>query len=249
MAKGRKHRESWAPNELADQFGLRREDVREAVRTGLLRTNNGRVYLDDMMAYVRGRGEIENLPSLLAHHAALQVRVMRLEAVIKFITDTIGLHQFSIDFSDEELRGLVAKAKEGVERLTAGYVACIIDVMLALTDRDLRRMDEVTGESRAWRHLIFHLEDLDDRMTARTDLMGDHRFQVLRNDLRLTISHVRTHAFFSLALTDPETDPHYLLDQLCRRASKVTIPSKRTPQDVRASIAKLLTNAAASRSS
>ena len=246
MSHPSKGRESWDLNEFANRFGLRRKDVQEAVTTGLLHTVGGRIYLDDMLAYIKSRNEIEDLPSLLAHHAALQVRVMRLENIVKFVTDTIGMHQLAVDFTDDELARIIGRAKAGVDRLTDGYIAVIIDVVLALTDRDLRRMDAATGEPRSWRHLIFHLEDLDDRLSARTDLMGDTRFQALRNDLRMALSHLRSHAYFSLALTNPDTDPHELLGRLCQRASKVYVPARRTIHDIRRSLDRLISTPARS---
>lgn len=228
------------PREFADRYGVKLEDVREAFEAGIGESAGGEVYLDSMLAYMRAHREIENYPSLIHKTAALQARVSRLEQMLRFMVDTIGIHQLAIEYSDEELAGLIARSKLGLPALRDGHVAALIDVLLSLNDTHLRRMETVTGEEKAWRHLVLFAEDVDDRLAARTDLLHDPRFRVLRLDLAMAITHLKAHAKFAMALTDPDADPSEMMGRLCQRASKVRLPGRRSLSDIRQSVGKLL---------
>jgi hypothetical protein len=215
--------------EIADRLGIPLEAVKSYVRTRLVKGSQGRYSLDDILAIRDAGRDIKDLTTLVAEVASLKAEVMRQRQLFQFLLRVAALQQHTREFSDEQLLQILNMAKAGlagfgpVNLKTMGKVKHLIDVALCLTDLDLRRLESVSGESRCWRTIIFLLEDINDALSRRPDLVENLTVIRLRTELAVARQQVASHGKFILALQDPYSDPRKLLGDLCSRSAKLDL--------------------------
>lgn len=195
--------------------------------------------MDDILRIAQARQEIESFPSLITEVGALKYLVHRQQLFTEFLADTVGLHLSGIDFLDEELRALYDLSMER-PAIQLAKIAALTKILLSFDDRTMRRMDTVTGEKNSWRHLIMFAEGVEDAVDQREDLRANPGVYKLKHDLNRALHHFKLHAKLAIALLDPEQNPHDLLDQICARAAKATVPYSHSPAEIRKALAHLL---------
>lgn len=213
--------------DIADRLGIPVERVRAFIRTSLVRVSQGMVSIEDVIAVREAEASIGDLPTMLTELAALKAEVLRHRSIIQFVLRVAGMQQRLYELSDAQLLQLAEVAKLGKEavpnitsRTFVRRTQHLVDLCLYLTDREFRRLERLLEEPRCWKVFIFLLEDVDDAIGGRPDLLQRPEVQMLRVRLNLARQHLVSQAKFVLALNDPFCDPKEVLGEICTRAAK-----------------------------
>lgn len=207
--------------EIADGAGQPLAGVEALESTGLLPSRDGTFKTAEVLEAMKVRAQLDRDPRVLDHLAGLSLLVRKHDHIIAFLSRLAGLHAVGYELTDEQLQQIYQTSREyETLRRSAAAADWMIDILLAMDDRAIRRMDQLTGERNAWRHLAYWAEGLADFLVARRDRAQDFRIQALRNELCLALTHYKYHAGVALALQYPEEDPHRLLDQLVPQAAQ-----------------------------
>lgn len=214
--------------EASDRLGIPLVRLKQLVSTRLVHMSQGLVSIDDILSAQDASTSVRDLSTLLVEHAALKAEVGRMKHLMHYIFRLAGLQQHMHEFTDAQLLGLLGLARRGAEAfkpLTNQNVdfklRSIIGLMGCITDRELRRMENASGAPRCWSSLIRLLDDLDDLLKSRKDLLLREDIRQRRVELNLARLHLANQSKFLLALQDPHCDPRLLLQEICIKASKV----------------------------
>lgn len=218
--------------EARDKLGITLAAVRSYVRTRLVRGGGGMVSLEDVAAAHEAARSIGSVADLVREVAVLKAESRRQHQLIQLLLHAAGIQQSARDYTDDELRGLLAMARAGVGEFCRRGVSPrrlrdLADSTLAIDDRTLRRVDHIAGAKSAWIPMVHLLEDLDDAMEGRADLALDEGMRHARMMLNLARQHLATQAKFVLALQHPLRDPKKLLSDLCLRAANLNLVENR----------------------